>query len=302
MPALIKTAGCIALALAAHLATAEPAPYAGQQKRAIKSLSDQDVTDLLQGQGMGLAKAAELNGYPGPAHVLEHADALALTDQQRTATTALLHAHKEAARKLGAALIASEEALDEVLAKFLTDGVNPEEFARIKAQVRAAEIYGRDNVQGLARTYGAALSIGLTVQDVQDWATILQDVTAEEVKTLAEKHYGPLQNRKPVAERRRTMEPPPNAERRVTMRDARASAPSWQRQYMTAAARQHCMDARDQARVKGRFDFRQRAFEQRHRLTDHPGKCRASGSLGVLSLFWTSVAGLISKKKGEPPC
>lgn len=113
MPPLIKTAGCIALALAAHLATAEPAPYAGQQKRAIKSLSDQDVTDLLQGQGMGLAKAAELNGYPGPAHVLEHADALALTDQQRTATTALLHAHKDAARKLGAALIASEEALDE---------------------------------------------------------------------------------------------------------------------------------------------------------------------------------------------
>jgi len=63
------------------------------------------------------------------------------------------------------------------------------------------------------------------------------DVTAEEVKTLAEKYYGPLQNKRPVAERRRTMEPEPNAERRVTMRDARASSPSWQRQYVTPAAR-----------------------------------------------------------------
>ena len=63
------------------------------------------------------------------------------------------------------------------------------------------------------------------------------DVTADEVKTLAERYYGPLKNKRPVAERRRTAEPPPNAERRVTMRDARASTPSWQRQYLTPAAR-----------------------------------------------------------------
>ncbi len=87
----------------------------------------------------------------------------------------------------GQSLGDTEAALDAVLDKFLTEGVNAEEFARIKAQVRAAEIYGRDNVQGRARTYGAALSIGLTVQDVQDWATILQDVTAEEVMAAANK-------------------------------------------------------------------------------------------------------------------
>lgn len=63
------------------------------------------------------------------------------------------------------------------------------------------------------------------------------DVTPEEVRTLAEKYYGPLKNRKPVAERRRTAEPPPNAERRVTMRDERVSTPSWQRQYLTSSAR-----------------------------------------------------------------
>lgn len=64
------------------------------------------------------------------------------------------------------------------------------------------------------------------------------DVTPEEVKTLAERYYGPLKNKRTVAERRRTAEPPPNAERRVTMRDERVSTTSWQRQYLTSSARQ----------------------------------------------------------------
>ena len=85
----------------------------------------------------------------------------------------------------GQGLQETEDAMDAVLTKFLADGVNAEDFARIKAQVRASEIYGRDNVQGLARTYGAALAIGLSVQDVQDWAGILQDVTADEVMAAA---------------------------------------------------------------------------------------------------------------------
>jgi zinc protease len=63
------------------------------------------------------------------------------------------------------------------------------------------------------------------------------DVTASHVKALAEQFYGPLQNKRPVAERRRSAEPAPNAERRVILRDARVGAPSWQRQYLTAAAR-----------------------------------------------------------------
>jgi zinc protease len=63
------------------------------------------------------------------------------------------------------------------------------------------------------------------------------DVKPNEVKTLAERYYGPLENRRPPVERQRTVEPPPNAERRVIMRDARASSPSWQRQYISPAAR-----------------------------------------------------------------
>jgi hypothetical protein len=54
--------------------------YAGQQTRAIKALSSEDIAALRNGEGMGMAKAAELNGYPGPAHVLALAAQLGLTE------------------------------------------------------------------------------------------------------------------------------------------------------------------------------------------------------------------------------
>jgi len=64
------------------------------------------------------------------------------------------------------------------------------------------------------------------------------DVTPEEVKTLAERYYGPLKNRRPTPERVRAEEPTPNAERRITMSDPRVSSPGWQRQYLVPSARQ----------------------------------------------------------------
>ncbi len=85
----------------------------------------------------------------------------------------------------GVALADAEAALDEVIAGFLKDGVNAEELARIKTQVRASTIYGRDNAEGMANMYGQALAIGLTVKDVQDWPDILQAVTAEDVMAAA---------------------------------------------------------------------------------------------------------------------
>lgn len=63
------------------------------------------------------------------------------------------------------------------------------------------------------------------------------DVTPDDVKTLAERYYGPLRNKHPVPERVRDEEPVPNAERRITMSDPRVSTPSWQRQYLTPSAR-----------------------------------------------------------------
>ena len=52
-------------------AAAQTSSYAGQQDREIKSLSAAELHDLAEGRGMGMAKAAELNHYPGPAHVIE---------------------------------------------------------------------------------------------------------------------------------------------------------------------------------------------------------------------------------------
>ena len=74
----------LAMLTATHCAAAQASqPYADMQARSIKALSDQQIADLRAGRGMALALAAELNGYPGPAHLLELADQLGLTVEQR---------------------------------------------------------------------------------------------------------------------------------------------------------------------------------------------------------------------------
>lgn len=122
----------VAVAIGASSARAQNAPYAGQQQRAIKSLSDQDIAELQAGQGMGLAKAAELNGYPGPAHVLEHAEALELTAAQRDRSKALFDSHKAAARELGRQVVEAERALDEA---FASKRVDPASLRVLTAEI-----------------------------------------------------------------------------------------------------------------------------------------------------------------------
>ncbi len=79
----------------------------------------------------------------------------------------------------------AEAEMDAVIAQFIEDGVDAEQLARVKTQIRAAQIYANDNVGGLARRYGTALTSGLTVQDVQDWPDILQAVTEEDIIAAA---------------------------------------------------------------------------------------------------------------------
>ncbi len=98
---------------AVAVATPAPGPYAGQQTRSIKALSETQTQDLLTGKGMELAKAAELNGYPGPMHTLELAAPLALSPEQKQASQALMERHKADARRLGAELVEAERALDQ---------------------------------------------------------------------------------------------------------------------------------------------------------------------------------------------
>lgn len=96
-------------------------PYAGLEGRRIKALSDEDAAGLLAGRGMALALAAELNGYPGPMHVLEHADALGLSGAQRAVAEDLRNRMLHEARTLGARIIALEEELDRLFAAGTAD-------------------------------------------------------------------------------------------------------------------------------------------------------------------------------------
>ena len=86
----------------------------------------------------------------------------------------------------GVSLTEAEDALDAALAQFMQDGVDPEQIERIKMQLRASQIYERDNVQRLARRYGSGLTQGLTIEDIQEWPAILQDVTEEDILAAAE--------------------------------------------------------------------------------------------------------------------
>ncbi len=79
----------------------------------------------------------------------------------------------------------AEAEMDAVIAQFMEDGVDPAQLERVKTQIRASQIYANDNVGGLARRYGAALTSGLTVEDVQAWPDVLQAVTEEDIIAAA---------------------------------------------------------------------------------------------------------------------
>ena len=125
-------ASLILNAAVAHAQT----PYAGMQTRPIKALSEQQVGDLKAGRGMGLALAAELNGYPGPAHVLELADKLELSAAQRSEVQRLFDSMKAEAMPLGARLVEQEADLDRL---FAGRTVTPESLKASTAAVAATQ-------------------------------------------------------------------------------------------------------------------------------------------------------------------
>jgi Spy/CpxP family protein refolding chaperone len=100
-----------------YAAAQSPRPYAGMQTRLIKALSAEQIADLEAGRGMSLALAGELNGYPGPRHVLELADQLGLTDQQRADVQRLFDEMTAEAIPIGEKLISQEAELDRLFAR-----------------------------------------------------------------------------------------------------------------------------------------------------------------------------------------
>jgi len=119
-------------------------PYVGQESREIKALSREDVDSYLSGKGMGLAKAAELNGYPGPSHVLALASDLGITAEQKQRTESLFKSMQSKAIALGRSLVDEERKLDEL---FSSKAITQESLARslkrigeLQAQVRQVHL------------------------------------------------------------------------------------------------------------------------------------------------------------------
>lgn len=86
----------------------------------------------------------------------------------------------------GVSLQEAEDAMDAAIEAFLAEGIDPDRMEALRMQLRAGEIFARDNVEGLANRYGAALTSGLTVEDVQAWPDVLQAVTEEDILAAAE--------------------------------------------------------------------------------------------------------------------
>ncbi|MEX2617371.1 MAG: hypothetical protein WD767_14845 [Alphaproteobacteria bacterium] len=139
MERIIAALGLLCLATLPALASGDAgSPYAGQDRHAIKALSPADIADLLAGRGWGFAKPAELNGYPGPAHLLEFRDRLDLSDRQVTEIERLFEQMQQRAIALGEEYVAAERALDMA---FGGGTVAPDTLAPLVQ--RAAELKGR---------------------------------------------------------------------------------------------------------------------------------------------------------------
>ena len=118
--------------------------YAGEEKQAFKALSERDVAGYLRGDGMRMALAAELNGYPGPRHILENEGSLGLTAEQKVKVQEAFDGMKRDAQSLGKRLVDKEAELDRLFAEKKIDGSRlPEylaEIGRINAELRSVHL------------------------------------------------------------------------------------------------------------------------------------------------------------------
>ncbi len=127
--------GCAGTLRAQHEHAASP--YAGQEASEIPSLTVEQFEGLRSGDGMGMAKPAELNHYPGPKHVLELADDLGLSQEQRQGIEEARAAMLSDAVRIGASIIEAERTLNQRFAHGHIDEATLEDLT-----ARIATMYG----------------------------------------------------------------------------------------------------------------------------------------------------------------
>lgn len=146
-----------------------------------------------QAEAAALTVLAELLGGNGQTSVL--ARALQFDAQVAVFTSAFYSGTSIDDATFGVAVIPApgvtlekaEAELDRVLAEFLENGPDPAALERIRTQVRAGEIYARDDVEALARRYGEGFSVGLTLADIEGWDEALSAVTEADILAAARK-------------------------------------------------------------------------------------------------------------------
>jgi hypothetical protein len=140
-------------------------PYADLTARTIKSLSGDQLADLQDGRGMGLSLPAELNGYPGPKHVLELGDQLGLSAGQRQSTTRLIDAMSAEAIAIGKDIITLEAKLESL---FADRTANQEQVRDIVDRVGAAQA----SLRYVHLKYHLAMRGEMTAEQVLHYATL----------------------------------------------------------------------------------------------------------------------------------
>lgn len=159
--ALLTALFAMALYATAPQAASSQQPYAGQQARGIKALSADDIDGYLNGKGMGFAKSAELNHYPGPLHLRQLAKEITLTPHQQKAITPIEAAMKAEAKRLGSLILGKEQALDALFAggKADADAVRrlSVEIGSLQGELRAVHLTAHLQVRPLLSRHQVVL-------------------------------------------------------------------------------------------------------------------------------------------------
>lgn len=127
-------AGAIVAAASTAGAEQPHAPYAGFETRALKALSSQEISDLADGKGMGMALAAELNGYPGPRHVLDLAPRIGLSPNLVSETETLFARMQASAREIGKHVLEAEGELEK---RFRNRSIDPDALRALTSEIGA---------------------------------------------------------------------------------------------------------------------------------------------------------------------
>lgn len=99
----------------------------------IRSLTPDEISRIERGEGAGFALPAELNGVPGPRHVLDLARELALSDQQEAGVSAIYDEMRAAVVPAGRRYLDALEALEaDFRTGALTEAELPDRVAGVK--------------------------------------------------------------------------------------------------------------------------------------------------------------------------